>query len=115
MMRKLLTLAACAVLVGGCHSFHSKSRYADIGGMYVSDTGQLAIGKVSYKSVPSGQDAAIFDYNEDTAWLNPSKKTCSFSLFLSGSNAVSRVDAVFEKLCKSFVRQEDCAEATPEK
>lgn len=115
MMRKVLILAVCAALVGGCQSFHSKSRYADIGGMYVTDTGQLAIGKVKYKSAPDGEDAAIFDYNEDAAWLNPSQKTCSFSLFLSGSNTVSKVDAIIEKLCKTFAQQSNRDEDAPEK
>ena len=115
MMRKVLTFAVCAVLVGGCQSFHSKSRYADIGGMYVTDTGQLAIGKVKYKSAPDGEDAAIFDYDEDAAWLNPSQKTCSFSLFLSGSNTVSKVDTIIEKLCKTFAQQRERNEDTPEK
>ena len=71
----LLLMVILVVLVAatsGCAS--SKARSIEAKGLYGSDSGQVAIGRVQVDAIPEGVDSAVIHYTEDTAWLSPSTK-----------------------------------------
>jgi ribosomal protein S9 len=104
-MHKLITLATLAVLTvalctTGCAT---KSRTVDIRGMFVSESGQLAIGYAHVDAIPEGTDSAVIHYKEDTALLSPSTKTHAIDITLTGTNSVGSASAIVDKICKAFV------------
>ena len=106
------------VLFGGCTSV--KSRSVEARGMYASDTGQLAIGKVTVDAVPEEGESAIIHYAEDTAWLSPTTKTHKIDVFLTGKESATHAKDIASEICEAFVAvkgqgprvegQEECEE-----
>jgi len=100
-MKKLIFAAILAAAACGCRS--PKSRSLDASGMYVSETGRLAIGKIHVDAVPEGEDTAVVHYKEDTALLAPSVKTHAIDVILTGSNSVIFATSIIESICSAFV------------
>ena len=71
--------------------------------MYASDTGQLAIGKVTVDAVPEDGESAIIHYAEDTAWLSPTTKTHKIDVFLTGTESASHAKDIASRICEAFV------------
>lgn len=99
--RSLVMSAATlwAALLTGCAS---KTRNLDMAGMYASEAGTLAIGKVEVMSAPKGEESAHIRYKEDTAWLSPSTKTHEVKILITGTNAVDKVDSLVKSICEAF-------------
>lgn len=100
-MKKLILFAALAAIVTGCAT---KSRSFDAKGMYVSETGQLAIGYVHVDAIPDGSESAVIHYKEDTALLSPSTKTHDIDIILTGTNSTSSARGVVKSICDAFVQ-----------
>lgn len=99
-MKKLLIIAALAAVATGCAT---KSRAIDIKGMFLSETGQLAIGYGHVDAIPESTESAVIHYEEDVAVLKPSEKTHDIDIILTGTNAVSSAEGVVKAICKAFV------------
>lgn len=96
-----VSLAALAATLTGCAT--SKSRSFEAQGMYVSDTGQLAVGKVQVDAIPDQVDSAIIHYAEDTALLSPSTKTHKIDVILTGANSTANAQQITSAICNAFV------------
>lgn len=98
------TVARLAILLGLClfAGCASKTRNLDMAGMYASEAGTLAIGKVEVMSAPKGEESAHIRYKEDTAWLSPSTKTHEVKILITGTNAVDKVDGIVKNICEAF-------------
>lgn len=102
-MHKLIAItitAALAAILAGCAT---KSRSFDAKGMYVSETGQLAVGYVHVDAIPEGIESAVVHYEEDVALLSPSTKTHDIDIILTGINAVASSEGIVEAICNAFV------------
>lgn len=101
-MKKLMMIAVAAFAVAftGCAT---KSRSFDAKGMYVSETGQLAVGYVHVDAIPDGVESAVVHYEEDVALLSPSTKTHDIDIILTGTNSVSSSEGVVKAICEAFV------------
>ena len=99
-MKKLLIIAALAAVATGCAT---KSRSIDIKGMFLSETGQLAIGYGHVDAIPESTESAVIHYEEDVAMLKPSEKTHDIDIILTGTNAVSSAEGVVKAICEAFV------------
>ena len=99
-MKKLIAITIAVVLVAGCAT---KSRTTDIKGMFISDSGQLAIGYVHVDAIPEGTESAVIHYKEDTALLSPSTKTHAIDITLTGTNSVGSASTIVDKICEAFV------------
>lgn len=88
-----------AAILAGCAT---KTRSIDIAGMYASESGAFAIGRIEVQSAPEGVESAAIRYSEDTAWLSPSVKTHGIKIMLTGTNAVSSATGIVESICKTF-------------
>lgn len=99
-MKKLLIVAALAAIATGCAT---KSRMIDIKGMFVSESGQLAIGYAHVDAIPEGTESAVVHYKEDVALLRPSVKTHDIDITLTGTNAVGSAESVVSSICQAFV------------
>lgn len=106
-MKKLLVIVAAALMLAGCAT---KSRTTDIKGMFVSDSGQLAVGYVHVDAIPEGTDSAVIHYTEDTALLSPSTKTHDIDIVLTGTNSVGSAGTIVSSICKAFVSVAPSAE-----
>ena len=93
----ILTVALCTT---GCVT---KSRSFDAKGMYVSETGQLAVGYIHVDAIPEGTESAVVHYEEDTALLSPSTKTHAIDIILTGTNSVGSAGTIVSSICKAFV------------
>lgn len=100
-MNKTIIIAISVLAV--CAGCATKSRSFDASGMYVSESGQLAIGKIHVDAIPEGTDSAVIHYTEDTAWLSPSTKTHDIDIILTGTNSVGSAQGIVESICKAFV------------
>ena len=101
---KKLTMAiaaAAAIALAGCAT---KSRSFDAKGMYISDTGQLAVGVVHVDAIPDGTDSAVIHYTEDTALLSPTTKTHDIDIILTGTNSVGSAEGIVQSICDAFVQ-----------
>ena len=100
--KQVATIAAllAAALLAGCAT---KSRTTDIKGMFISDSGQLAIGYVHVDAIPEGTESAVIHYKEDVALLSPSKPTHDIDITLTGTNAVSSAEGIVDKICGAFI------------
>ncbi len=98
---KIMTLAACAAAMTGCAT---KSRSFDAKGMYVSESGQLAVGAIHVDAIPEGTDSAVVHYTEDTALLSPSTKTHDIDIILTGTNSVGSAKGIVKSICEAFVQ-----------
>lgn len=103
----VLTVALCTT---GCAT---KARSFDAKGMYVSESGQLAVGCIHVDAIPEGVDSAVVHYTEDTALLSPSTKTHDIDIILTGTNSVGSAQGIVRAICNAFVkvapRGADCA------
>ena len=103
-MKKLIIIAiaaaALAAITTGCAT---KSRMIDIKGMFVSESGQLAIGYAHVDAIPEGTESAVVHYKEDVALLRPSVKTHDIDITLTGTNAVGSAESVVSSICQAFV------------
>lgn len=96
----------CGVLVAtaaltGCVT---KARSFDAEGMYVSESGQIAVGKIHVDAIPEGTDSAVVHYTEDTALLSPSTKTHDIDIILTGTNSVGSAQGIVKAICNAFVK-----------
>ena len=98
-MKKLMIVAAVAAALCGCAT---KSRSFDAKGMYASESGQLAIGKIHVDAIPEGTDSAVVHYSEDTAWISD-EKTHYIDVILTGTNSVSNATDIVSSICQAFV------------
>ena len=83
----------------GCST---KTRNIELDGLYVTETGTLAIGSADVMSAPIGEETAAIRYEENTAWLSPSVKTHEIKIMLTGTNAVSGATGIVERICNAF-------------
>lgn len=97
---KFIAIFALAAILAGCAT---KSRSFDAKGMYVSETGQLAVGYVHVDAIPEGTESAVVHYEEDVALLSPSTKTHDIDIILTGTNAVASSEGVIKAICDAFV------------
>lgn len=100
--RSILSVAltwATLLCLTGCKT---KTRNLDLAGMYASEAGTLAIGKIEVMSAPKGEESAHIRYKEDTAWLSPSTKTHEVKILITGTNAVDKVDSLVKSICEAF-------------
>lgn len=95
----LATIIAATAILAGCAT---KTRSIDLAGMYASESGTVAIGKVEVQSSPEGVESAAIRYTEDTAWLSPSTKTHSIKILLTGTNAVQSATGIVSSICAAF-------------
>ena len=95
----IASIIASAAILAGCAS---KTRSIDLAGMYASEAGTLAIGRVEVQSSPQGVESAAIRYTEDTAWLSPSTKTHSIKILLTGTNAVQSARGIVGSICGAF-------------
>lgn len=99
-MKTLALATICATaLLAGCAT---KTRSIDLAGMYASESGTLAIGRIEVQSSPEGVESAAIRYTEDTAWLSPSTKTHSIKILLTGTNAVGSARGIVKSICGAF-------------
>ena len=98
------TVARLAILLGLClfTGCRTKTRNLDLAGMYASEAGTVAIGKIELMSAPTGEESAHIRYKEDTAWLSPSTKTHEVKILITGTNAVDKVDGIVKNICEAF-------------
>ena len=100
-MKKIFLVGGVfAAALCGCAT---KSRSIDIAGMFASESGQLAIGKIEAQAIPEGDEAALIRYSEDNAWLQPSMKLRKIGITLTGTNAVGSATGIVESICRAFV------------
>lgn len=100
-MKKIAMLAILAAALSGCGT--TKSRVIDASGMYASETGQMAIGRVHVDAIPEGQSSAFVHYTEDTALLSPSTKLHDIDVILTGTNSVNNAAEIVASICDAFV------------
>lgn len=100
-MKKIAMLAILAAALSGCGT--TKSRVIDASGMYASETGQMAIGRVHVDAIPEGQSSAFVHYTEDTALLSPSTKLHDIDVILTGENSVVNASEIVASICDAFV------------
>ena len=101
-MKKLMMIAAVvavATIICGCTT---KSRSFDAKGMYASESGQVAIGKIHVDAIPEGTDSAVIHYSEDTAWISD-VKTHDIDVILTGTNSVTNASTIVDAICDAFV------------
>lgn len=92
------TVITIMVVLCGCSS---KTRNIELDGLYVNETGTLAIGSVDVMAAPIGEETATIRYEEDVAWLN-GIKTHEIKIMLTGTNAVFSATGIVESICKAF-------------
>ena len=97
-MKKLLIIAMAAALAGCA----TKSRSFDAKGLYVSESGQLAIGRIHVDAIPEGTDSAVVHYSEDTAWIHDTK-IHAIDIILTGSNSVTSARGIVKSITDAFV------------
>ena len=102
----LLLIVALATFLSGCAT---KTRSIDLAGMYASESGTLAIGRIEVQSAPEGVESAAIRYTEDTAWLSPTTKTHSLKILLTGTNAVNSAEGIVSSICGAFTAKSSCA------
>ena len=95
----LLVGPIAAACIAGCAT---KSRSFDAKGMYASESGQVAIGKVHVDAIPEGTDSAVVHYSEDTAWISDTK-THYIDVILTGTNSVGNASSIVDSICNAFV------------
>lgn len=100
-MKKLVFSSILAAAFCGCWS--PKARSFDAGGLYLSETGQLAAGKIHVDAIPEGTESAVIHYTEDTALLSPSTKTHDIDVILTGTNSVYHASSIVASICNAFV------------
>lgn len=100
-MKKLVFASILAAAFCGCWS--PKARSFDASGIYVSETGQLAAGKIHVDAIPEGTESAVIHYTEDTALLSPSTKTHDIDVILTGTNSVGSASNIVSSICQAFV------------
>ena len=99
-MKTLALATICATtLLAGCAT---KTRSIDLAGMYASESGTLAIGRIEVQSAPEGVESAAIRYTEDTAWLSPTTKMHSIKILLTGTNAVGSAKGIVKSICSAF-------------
>lgn len=103
----VIMLAAFAVVLAGCFS-PTKTRNVEMDGMFVqADSATLALGSIDVMATPTGEEAAIVKYAEDTAWLATFRddpvKTHFIRIQLTGTNSTAQVAPIIEHICKAFV------------
>ncbi len=97
-------LAVCVLLaiVAALCGCATKTRNIDMAGIYGSDRGAVAIGKVSIQAIPEGVDSSLIKYSEDNAWLSPTMKLHDIAITITGSNSVDHVSGVVKAICDAF-------------
>ena len=96
----LATICATVAILAGCAT---KTRSIDLAGMYASESGTVAIGRIEVQSAPEGVESAAIRYSEDTAWLSPTTKTHSIKILLTGTNAVGSAMGIVKSICGAFI------------
>ena len=98
-MKRLMIVAAITAALCGCAT---KSRSFDAKGMYASESGQVAIGKIHVDAIPEGTDSAVVHYSEDTAWISDTKTHC-VDVILTGTNSVGSASNIVSSICTAFI------------
>lgn len=100
-MKTSLAIASiiAAAILAGCAT---KTRSIDLAGMYASESGTLALGKIEVQASPEGVESAAIRYTEDTAWLSPTTKMHSIKILLTGTNAVGSAKGIVKSICSAF-------------
>ena len=99
---KAATVLTAMLCLAGCAG--PKSRSFDAAGMYASDTGNVAIGKIHVDAIPEGTDSAVVHYSEDNAWLQPTMKLHDIDIILTGTNSVSSATNIVKSICEAFTK-----------
>ena len=100
-MKDIVLFFGCIVLMAIC-GCATKTRNIELDGLYVNETGTLAIGSADVMAAPMGEETATIRYEEDTAWLSPGVKTHEIKIMLTGTNAVSSATGIVESICRAF-------------
>ena len=109
----IIAAACCAAFLAGCASA-PKAKAADVKGMYANAaTETLAIGSARITILPEAIESFMARYSEDTAWLRPSTKTHELEIFMTGTNATQKADAVVKSICEAFAASKGSAAAAP--
>ena len=98
-MKNIFFAIGAALLAAGCAT---KSRSFDAKGMYASESGQFAIGKIHVDAIPEGTDSAVIHYSEDTAWISDTK-THYVDVILTGTNSVGSASNIVSSICTAFI------------
>lgn len=98
----IIAAVVCAAFLAGCAG--PKSRSVDADGMFVSETGQLAIGRLHVDAIPEGTNSAVIHYSEDTPLLRPSMKTHDIDVILTGTNSVMSATNIVSSICEAFAK-----------
>lgn len=98
-MKNATIAAVIALALCGCAT---KSRSFDAKGMYASESGQVAIGKIHVDAIPEGTDSAVIHYSEDTAWISDTK-THYVDVILTGTNSVGSASNIVSSICTAFI------------
>lgn len=104
MKTKILFCGVLAVAIAALTGCVTKARSFDAKGMYVSESGQLAVGNIHVDAIPEGTDSAVVHYTEDTALLSPSTKTHDIDIILTGTNSVGSAKGIVKAICDAFVK-----------
>ena len=91
--------AVSMIALCGCST---KTRNIVLDGLYMNDTGTLAIGSADVMSSPIGEETVAIRYKEDTAWLSPSTKTHEIKIMLTGTNSVSSATGIVKHICNAL-------------
>lgn len=109
----VIAAVCCALFLAGCASA-PKAKAADVKGMYANAaTETLAIGSARITILPEAIESFMARYSEDTAWLSPSTKTHELEIFMTGTNATQKADAVVKSICEAFAASKSSAAAAP--
>jgi len=99
----LWLMSVCFILSAFTSGCATKTRNVEVDGLFINESGTLAIGSVDVMAAPIGEESAIIKYGEDTAWLSPSTKTHAIRIQLTGTNCTEKATGMVESICRAFV------------
>jgi len=103
-----------AIFLAGCTSA-PRAKDVNLRGLYANPASEtVAIGSAKITLLPDTIESFVAHYEEDTAWLNPDKKTHALDIYMTGTNSTSSAQGVIEAICKAFAAQQPADQAREE-
>ena len=97
-----IALAVCCLFAAGCLGI-PKAKDVNLKGMYANAaTETVAIGSAKITLLPDSIESFVAHYSEDTAWLNPDKKTHALDIYLTGTNSTQSAEGIVKAICEAF-------------
>lgn len=97
-----LAIASLAMLCAGCLGT-PRAKDFSVKGMYANAASEtVAIGSARITLLPESIESFVAHYSEDTAWLQPSIKTHSLDIYLTGTNATASASNIVSSICTAF-------------